>query len=102
MRPNTVKNCDFMSIRYSKHLRDIEKPTFEIADRLRFPKYDFFCKGYKQQFTREVFEIVAIATTKPPTYTLMDEQDEIIQDKFYQESRIKSFNNGFAYIRVGF
>ena len=32
MRPNTVKNCDFMSILYSKHLRDYKKPTFKTGD----------------------------------------------------------------------
>ena len=38
MRPNTVKNCDFMSILYSKPLREIKKPTFKIGDRVRFSK----------------------------------------------------------------
>ena len=44
-----------------------------------------FTQGYKPQFTREVFEIVAIATRKPPTYTIKDEQEEIIPGKFYQK-----------------
>ena len=35
MRPNTVKNCDFMSILYSKPLREVKKPTFKIGDRVR-------------------------------------------------------------------
>ena len=35
MRPNTVKNCDFMSILYSKPLREFKKPTFRIGDRVR-------------------------------------------------------------------
>ena len=65
MRPNTVKNCDFMSILYSKTLREFKKPAFKIGDRVRISKYDLpFRKGYKPQFTREVFEIVAIATKK--------------------------------------
>ena len=86
MRPNTVKNCDFMSILYSKPLREFKKPAFKIGDRVRISKYDFaFHKGYKPQFTREVFEIVAIATKKPPTYTIKDEQEETIQGKFYQK-----------------
>ena len=90
MRPNTVKNCDFMSILYSKPLRDFKKPTFKIGHRVRISKYDLpFHKGYKPQFTREVSEIVAIATRKPPTYTIKDEQDEIIQGKFYQKELIK-------------
>ena len=35
MRPNTVKNCDFMSILYSKPLREYKKPTFKAGDRVR-------------------------------------------------------------------
>ena len=90
IRPNTVKNCDFMSILYSKPLREFKKPIFKIGDRVRISKYDLpFRKGYKPQFTREVFEIVGIATRKPPTYTIKDEQDEIIQGKFYQKELIK-------------
>ena len=86
MRPNTVKNCDFMSILYSKPLREFKKPTFKIGDRVRISKYDLpFRKGYKPQFTREVFEIVAIATKKTQIYTIKDEHGEIIQCKFYQK-----------------
>ena len=90
MRPNTVKNCDFMSIIYSKPLREFKKPTFKIGDRVRISKYDLpFRKGYKPQFTLEVFEIVAIATRQPRTYTIKDEQDEIIRGKFYHKELIK-------------
>ena len=86
MRPNTVKNWDFMSILYSKPLREFKKPTFKVGDRVRNSKYDLlFRKGFKPQFTREVFEIVAFATKKPPTYTIKDEQDEIIQGDFYSK-----------------
>ena len=38
MRPNTVKNCDFMSILYSKPLRELKKPTFKFGDRVRISK----------------------------------------------------------------
>ena len=34
-------------------------------------------------------EIVAIATRKPPTYTIKDEQGEVFQGKFYQKELIK-------------
>ena len=103
MRPNTVKNCDFKSILYSKPLREYKKSTFEIGDRVRFSTYGLpCCKGYKPQFPREVFEIVAIATKKPPTYTIKDEHGEITQRKFYRKSWLKSFNYGFVYNRVGF
>ena len=68
-----------MSLLYSKPLREFKKPTFKIGDRVQISKYDLpFREGYKPQFTREVFEIAAIATKKPPTYTIKDEQGEII------------------------
>ena len=103
MSPNTLKNCDFMSFLYSKTLREFKKPTFKVGDRVRISKFDlFFRKGYKPQFTRENVEIVAVATKKPPSYTIKDEQDEIIQGKFYQKRRLKSFNNEVVYSRVGF
>ena len=90
MRPTTVKNLDFTSILHSKLLREYKKPTFKTGDRVRISKYDFpFRKGYKPQITSEVFEIVAIATRKPPTYTIKDEQGENIHGKFYQKELIK-------------
>ena len=46
MRPNNVKNCDFMSILYSKPLREYKKPTYKIGGRVRISKYDLpFRKG---------------------------------------------------------
>ena len=85
-----VKDFDFLSILYSKPLRNFRKPKFKNGDRVRISKYDLpFRKCYKPQFTREVFEIVAISSRKPPTYTLKDEQDEIVRGKFYQKKMIK-------------
>ena len=90
MRPNTVKNCDFLSIFYSKPLREFKKRIFKVGDRVRISKYDLpFRKGCKPLFTREVFEIVATATRKPPTYTIKVEQGEVIQGKFYQKEMTK-------------
>ena len=52
-------------------------------------KYDLpFRKGYRPQFTKEVSEIVAISSRKPPTTTIKEEQDEIIPGKFYQKELI--------------
>ena len=101
--PNTVKKCDFMSVLYNKSLQEYKKPVFKTGNRVRISRYDLpFCKGDKPQFTREVFEIVAIETRKPPTYTIRDEQGEIIQSNFVRKDWIKSINNGFVYKRVGF
>ena len=90
--PKNVKNSDFLSILYSKPLREFRKPKFKVGDRVRISKFDWpFRKGYKPQFTKEVFEIVAISSKKPPTHTIKDEQDETIRGKFYQKELIKVF-----------
>ena len=90
MKPNHVKNSDFMSILYNKPLREYKKLKFGIEDRVFISKYDLpFKKGYKPQFTQEIFEIVAITTKKPPTYTNKDEQEEVIRGKFYEKELIR-------------
>ena len=88
--PKNVKNSDFLSILYSKPLREFRKPKHKIGDRVRISKYDLpFRKGYKPQFTKEVFEIVTISSKKPSTYTMKDEKEEIIRGKFYQKELVK-------------
>ena len=78
-----------MSIFYSKHLPEFKKPTFKVGDRLRISKYDLpFRKVSKPQFTREVFEIVAIAIGKPPTYTIKEEQGEVIGGIFFFQKEL--------------
>ena len=88
--PKNVQNSDFLSILYSKPLRKFRKPKFKNGDRVRISRYDLrFRKGYEPEFTREVFETVAISSRKLPTYTLKDEQDEVIRGKFHQKELIK-------------
>ena len=38
--PKNVKNSDFLSILYSKPIREFRKPNFKVADRVRISKYD--------------------------------------------------------------
>ena len=90
MVPKNVKKSDFLSILYCKLLREFTKPKFKVGDRVRISKYDLpFRKGYKPQFTNEVFEIVAVSSEEPPTYTKNEERDEIIRGEFYQKELIK-------------
>ena len=88
--PKIVKAFDFLSILYSKPLREFRITKFKIVDRVCISKYDLpFRKGYRPQFTQEVFELVATSSRKPPTYTINDEQDEVILGNFYQKELIK-------------
>ena len=90
MKPNHVRNSDFMSIVYNKPLRENKKPKIGIGERIRISKYGFrFRKRYKPQFTREGSGIVVIATMKPPTYRLTEEQEEVLRGKFYVKELIR-------------
>ena len=61
--PKNVKNSDFLSILYSKPLREFRKPKFEVGERVRISKYDLpFRKSYKPQFTKEVLKFVALSS----------------------------------------
>ena len=81
-----VRNSDFLSILYSKPMREFKKPKFKVGDRVRISKFGLsFRKGYKPQFTKNVFKKVANSSRKPPTYTIKAEKDEIIRGKFYQK-----------------
>ena len=87
MKPDHVKNSDFITILYTNPLGENK---IEIGDRVRISKYDLhFRKGYKLQDTEKGFEIVAIATIKPPTNTIKDKQDEVIRGKFYGKELIR-------------
>ena len=88
--PKNVNNSDLLSILYSIPLQEFWKTKYKVGDRVRILKYDLsFRKGYKPHFTKEVFEIVAIFSKKPPTHTIKDEQDETVRGKFYQKELIK-------------
>ena len=57
-RPNTLRNCNFMSILYSKPLREYKKLTFKTGDRLRISKSDLrFRKGYKPQLHEKFLKL---------------------------------------------
>ena len=47
-----------------------------------------FSRCCEPQFTHKIFEIDAIATKKPPTYTIKDEQEEVLRGEFYEAELI--------------
>ena len=63
--PKNVENSDFLSILYSNPTREFRKPKFKVGISIRNSKFDLpFRKGYRPQFTKEVFEIAAISSKK--------------------------------------
>ena len=76
-----------------------QKPQFFVGYLVRIlQKQETFGKGYKQSSTDEIFEISSIPTLNPPTYSLIDTDNEIFQGKFYQPklqlARESSLHNG--------
>ena len=66
------------------------KPKNEKGDLVRIAQHDKkFRKGYKQNFTDEVFTIFKIATVSPPTYNLIDANNFIIEGKFYEPELVQ-------------
>lgn len=89
MAPKDVKNSDALALIYAQKPAKYTKPKYKINDYVRISKKDIpFRKGYKPQFTNEIFQIAQIATTKPPTYILRDKDNETIKGKFYEQELI--------------
>ena len=92
MKPNHVKNFDFMSKFYSKPLREYKRPKFGIAVRVCISKYHLpFRKGYKPLFRKENFENNAIATKKLPTYTIRTNRKKLYVGNFASRKEMESF-----------
>lgn len=90
MSPDEVENGDFLKIMYSnlkqpKSSRQ-KSPKYKVGDTVRLSRVtNIFRKGYKPQFTDEIFIVTRIATVKPViTYNLKDQENEPIYGKFYE------------------
>jgi transposase InsO family protein len=66
-------------------------PKFAVGDKVRIYSYKYtFDKGYKKNYTDEVFEVSTVHPTVPWTYSISDSSGEQIQGKFYNEEMIHS------------
>ena len=67
----------------------IRKPRYQKGDTLRIRlKAPTFQKGYKIQFTEEVFEVVANPTLNPPTYNITDKHGHMIHCNFFEQQLV--------------
>ena len=79
-----------MDVLYNKPFRDFNKPKFKVGYRVRNSKQDLmFRKGYKPQFTNDLFKNVVLGTQKSPTNKIQDEQGEVIEGKFHKMELIR-------------
>jgi len=62
------------------------KPKLKIGDSVRISETRrAFKKGYLPSWTRELFKVVNVFPTNPPTYRIADLGGEVIKGKFYTE-----------------
>jgi len=89
--PVNVNLVLFNSHRNDKY--NVKHPKFNVGDRVRIYSYKSkFDKGYKNNWTREIFVIADICQTTPITYKLKDLNGEDIIGSFYaQELQLTEF-----------
>ena len=73
--------------------RPYRTPKYQVGDYVRIRKQILvFGKGYTQNFSDEIFRIKSLETTNPPTYSLVDANEEVILGKFYESELVKIHN----------
>ena len=66
------------------------KPKYEEGDLVRIAKPDeTFRRGYKQNYTDEVFTVFKVATFSPPTYNFIDANSVITEGNFYEPELVQ-------------
>ena len=66
-------------------------PKFQVGDFIRFPdKRTFYSKSYTTNWNRELLKIHKINPTKPVTYGSVDENNELIEGKYYEQELLRS------------
>ena len=71
-----------------------KQPKFHVGDYVRDPdKRNIYSKGYTTNWNRELFKIHKINNTNPVTYGLVDENNEQIEGKYYEQELLRSIFN---------
>ena len=71
-----------------------KQPKFQVGDYVRVPdRRNLYSKGYTTNFNRKLFKIQKINPTKPVTYGLVDENNEQIEGKYYEQGFLRSVFN---------
>ncbi len=78
-----------------KFLNSIPLPKnrskFHVGDYVRLYRWKgIFTKGYKANWSKEIFKIVEILPTNPFTYKISDSNDEIIEGSVYEQEMAKT------------
>ena len=98
LTPKKVSDKDvphLISLVSNKSTKQLRVPKFRAGDFVRVSKENLpFKKGYKQNFTDEIFQIEKIATLNPPTYNLLDSAKEKLGQVYQPELILVKKKNG--------
>ena len=98
MKPIDAKNDSFAEYNEESNERD---PKYKIGECKRILKdKDMFAKGYKPNWSEEVFVISKIKTTVPWTYVISDLNGEEIIGSFYEKELQKTIQKEFRIEKV--
>lgn len=88
MAPKQVSDKNILSVWQNltkNRIKNSKKPKYIVGDYVRISKIKrYFTKGYKQNWTEEVFKIVSVILRNPVVYKLSDLADEIVTGVFYE------------------
>jgi hypothetical protein len=88
MAPKDVTNNDAVKLIAMKPQEKF-KPSFRVGDYVRAVIPDQpFRKGYKPQFSRQIYKVHKISTTSPVTYILIDKDKKQLPGRFYERQLI--------------
>ena len=77
-----------------KIIKNEKIPKFQVGDYVRVPdKRNIYSKGYATNWNRELSKIHKINPTNPVTYGLVDENNEQIEGKYYEQELLRSVFN---------
>lgn len=77
-----VKGRIYGSLSVQRRIR----PKFKVGNRVRISKYkNTFEKGYKANWTKEIFTVSKKLRTRPPVYEIKDDLGEVILGRFYEQ-----------------
>ena len=85
----------------SKELHPIKDPKFKVCDHVRISKYrNMFTKGYKLNWSEQVFVIKKVKNTVPWIYVINDLNGEDIIGTFYEKELRKTNQQEFRIAKV--
>ena len=76
---------------YGPYLKSLaKKHRYKVGDSVRISKYKkIFSRGYLPNWSKEIFIIFSKIPSRPPTYVLKDQHDEILKGSFYDSELSK-------------